>query len=112
MSVRRPSSLSLPALLGRVAAALAPKVTEALLRMELPEASVAQRAAAVAHVRGAILGMPDLLRCGVAVAAVGYLVARRVLGPGVARLNLPVVAEFVRLTRGLGLAGAFEREHR
>ncbi|WHT19669.1 hypothetical protein N8J89_00810 [Crossiella sp. CA-258035] len=112
MSVRRSPHRQLPGLLGRVAVALAPKVTGALLRVDLPEASAEQRAAAVAHVRGAVLGMPDLLRCGVAVAAVGYLVARRVLGPRVDRLNLPVVAEFVRLTRGLGLAGAVERERR
>lgn len=112
MSERRASFLHLPALLGRMAGALAPSVTKGLLRMELPEATAEQRAAAVAHVRGAVLGMPDLLRCGVGVAALGYLVARWVFGPRVARLNLPLVAEFVRLTRGLGLAGAFERERR
>ncbi|MBP2475382.1 hypothetical protein JOF53_004254 [Crossiella equi] len=109
MSSRRPSSV-LPNALGRLAVALAPTVAGRLVRAELPRATDEQRAAAVAHVRGAVLGMPDLLRCGVGVAAVGYLVTRRV--PWLRSRDLPVVTEFVRMVRGLGLAGAHEREIR
>lgn len=80
--------------------------------------------AVAAHVAGSLGAMPDLTRFGVRVASVPAWLVVSVAGArpfrqqddeerarGVlvlARLRLPAIAEFVRLTRGLAAAAAFE----
>ena len=99
-------------------------VTVALVSGDLRDATDAELSAAAAHVEASIAGMPDAMRLGVrmvsAVAGVVLLVLgrrpfvrqplpvqQRLLAVLV-RIPLPGVAEFVRLTRGLGLVSVFE----
>jgi hypothetical protein len=100
-------------------------VAEALLAYDVPASDAAQRRAAARYVDDSVAVMPDVTRAGVRVASTlvyGALSAmagrpyrrlperrRAVLAARLARLPLPLVAEFGRLTRGLGLVGYVER---
>jgi len=113
-----------PHLLGRPAPNVASAVSEALLIDDVPDATAAEVEFALANLRGSIAAMPDVLRAGVGIAS-------RVVGTGLwgasmgrfgrmpasarspyaqrlATAGLPVMAEFTRLSRGLGLAGVYE----
>lgn len=96
----------------------------ALLASDLPDTSPAEREAAARYVDDSVTGMPDVTRAGVKVASGVVYLALSVLGRApyrcldprrqsalavkIAAVPLPIVAEFSRLTRGLGLVGVFE----
>lgn len=99
-------------------------VAEAFLLRDLPDASPAERRAAAGEVEGRIAAMPDLMRLGVRVAGTAShlvlsVMARRrfdrasperraELVDRLERVPLPLVGEYVRLTRGLALAAVVE----
>lgn len=99
-------------------------MTVALVAGDLRDATDAELTAAAAHVEASIAGMPDAMRLGVRMVSLVAGVVLLVLGrrPFVrqplpvqqrllavlVRIPLPGVAEFVRLTRGLGLVSVFE----
>lgn len=103
---------------------LAALVAVAQLANDVPDARPDEIAAAVRYVDAAISGMPDITRAGVLVASVAAYVVLSALGRSpyrrqsaqqrsrtaraLGRLNLPVLGEFNRLTRGLGLVGVYE----
>jgi hypothetical protein len=107
------SSRSLPFLL-----------TRALVRNDIPDATDAEVEAAAAKVQASIESMPDFTRFGVRVTATaldvaliaycgepfGHLTPKRqqVLANRLAGTSIPVLTEFVRLTRGLGIVSVFE----
>ncbi len=99
-------------------------VATSLVAHDVPDATATELAAAGRYVDESLAAMPDVTRAGVTVASgVAYL-ALSVLGRApyrrqspatrsagavrLVRLPLPVIAEFGRLTRGLGLVGVFE----
>jgi hypothetical protein len=104
--------------------ALAREVTQALVAVDVPQAGQDEVEAAGRYVEESIQEMPDTLRFGVRTAGVlcGGLLAvlgrgrfsrlpearRRAAVSGLARLSLPVVGEYVRLSRGLGLVAVYE----
>jgi hypothetical protein len=107
------SSRSLPFLL-----------TRALVRNDIPDATDDEVEAAAARVQASIESMPDFTRFGVRVTAAaldvalivycgepfGHLAPKRqqVLANRLAGTSIPVLTEFVRLTRGLGIVSVFE----
>jgi hypothetical protein len=115
VSVARPSGAGLE---------VAGLVAESFLMLDLPGATPAQRRAAAAEVVSRVRAMPDLMRLGFRVAgAASYVVlsvlarrpfarvppARRAgLVLRLAAMPMPILGEYVRLTRGLALAAAVE----
>jgi hypothetical protein len=113
-----------PALLGRPAPGVASAVSGALLVDDVPDATAAEVEFALANLRDSIAAMPDVLRAGVGIASrvVGgglwgasmgrfgrmSAAARSPYAQRLASAGLPVMAEFTRLSRGLGLAGVYE----
>lgn len=113
-----------PEVVGRAAVELAPAMTECLLTGDAPDATAREVSAAAGAVRRGVAAMPDLLRAGAGLAAravgAGLSVsarrrftalpaaARAPHARRLARANIPVAAEFVRLSRGLGLAELYE----
>jgi hypothetical protein len=107
------SSRSLPFLL-----------TCALVRNDIPDATEDEVVAAAAKVVDSIESMPDVTRYGVRVTATvlnaalttycrapfGCLPAERqqVVANRLAGNSLPILSEFVRLTRGLGIVSVYE----
>jgi hypothetical protein len=107
------SSRSLPFLL-----------TRALVRNDIPDATEDEIEAAAAKVVASIESMPDVTRFGVRVTATalnaaltaycrapfGRLPAERqqVAANRLAGISLPILSEFVRLTRGLGIVSVYE----
>ncbi len=103
-------------------------VATALLAHDLPDSAPEEREEAARYVDDSVAAMPDVTRAGVRVASVAVYAALSVLGRGsfrglsarrqsdlVARLAavpLPILGEYARLTRGLGLVGVFENRHR
>jgi hypothetical protein len=99
-------------------------VADALLSLDRPAWSTTDRAAARLYVAESVASMPDSTRWGVhAVGAVVYGLASALGGRpldrqtpetrarvtrAVLRLPVPGVAEYARLTRGLGLVGAID----
>lgn len=113
----RQRSLSVPAL-----------VATALLAHDLPGSTEQERLVAARYVDDSVAAMPDVTRAGVRLASAAVYVAlsamarapfRRV-GPRrqskvaatLADVPLPILGEFSRLTRGLGLVGVFEHRNR
>lgn len=100
-------------------------VATALLDRDLPDATDAELESASRYVDDSVAAMPDITRAGVRVASTLVYAGLSLLGRAPYRrqsplvqaelaarlvaLRLPVVAEFGRLTRGLGLVGVFER---
>ncbi len=103
---------------------LAALVAAAQLANDVPDAQPAEIEAAARYVDASVAGMPDITRAGVRVASAAASVVLGALGRSpyrrqsaqqrsrtaraLGRLNLPVLGEFNRLTRGLGLVGVFE----
>lgn len=102
-------------------------VTAALLRHDLPDSTWEERDAAARYVDDSVAAMPDVTRFGVRVAGAAAYAALCVMARGsyrrrpeperarlAARLvavPLPVLGEFGRLTRGLGLVAVHEARH-
>lgn len=100
-------------------------VTESLLRHDLPASTWEERDAAARYVDDCVAAMPDFTRFGVRVAgAAAYSVLcvmargsyrrrseheRARLAARLASVPLPVLGEFGRLTRGLGLVAVHEQ---
>jgi hypothetical protein len=107
------SSRSLPFLL-----------TRALVRNDIPDATDDEVEAAAAKVQASIESMPDVTRFGVRITATaldaglaaycgesfGRLSPKRqkALAIRLADTSLPILTEFVRLTRGLGIVSVYE----
>jgi hypothetical protein len=107
------SSRSLPFLL-----------TRALLRNDIPDATGSEVQAAAAKVQASIDSMPDFTRFGVRVTSMaldaaltaycrepfGHLSPKRqeAIANRLADTSLPVLTEFVRLTRSLGIVSVYE----
>ena len=107
------SSRSLPFLL-----------TRALVRNDIPDATDDEVEAAAAKVQASIESMPDVTRFGVRITATaldagltaylgesfGRLSQKRqqALAIRLADTSLPILTEFVRLTRGLGIVSVYE----
>lgn len=99
-------------------------VAAALLAHDLPDSAVVEREAAARYVDDSVTAMPDVTRAGVKIASAAVYAALSVMGRApyrrlspdrqsqlavrVARVPLPIIGEFSRLTRGLGLVGVFE----
>jgi hypothetical protein len=99
-------------------------LTRALVRNDIPDATHDEIEAAAAKVQTSIESMPDVTRFGVQVTAtaldaalIAYCgerfgrlpVARQqAVANRLARTSLPVLTEFVRLTRGLGIVSVYE----
>ena len=95
-----------------------------MVSVDVPSVGPAEAEVAGRYVEESVNGMPDTLRFGVRTAAAlsGGLLAvlgrgrfsrlsdarRRAAVSGLARLPLPVVGEYVRLVRGLGLVSVYE----
>lgn len=100
-------------------------VATALVQHDVPDADAAEIAAAGRYVDDCVAAMPDVTRAGVTVASGLAYVALSVIGRApyrrqsrktrsasavrLAGISLPVISEFSRLTRGLGLVGVFEQ---
>jgi len=113
----RQRGLSVPAL-----------VATALLAHDLPSSTEQERLEAAHYVDDSVAAMPDVTRAGVRLASAAVYVAlsamarapyRRVdpqrqseLAATLAGVPLPILGEFSRLTRGLGLVGVFEHRNR
>lgn len=107
---------------------LAALVAVAQLAHDVPAATPRDVAAAAAYVDDSVASMPDVTRAGVHLASAAAYVALSVIGGApyrrqtperrarsaytLGRVRLPVVAEFNRLTRGLGIVGAYESRSR
>jgi hypothetical protein len=118
----------LPRLLARSASRFAPRLAEALLAQDMPQTPAGEVTEAATGVGSRIASMPDVLRTGAGVASWLALGCLHVLvgRPGVheadvvttaqvrrlARANVPVVGEFLRLCRGLALAEIYELQTR
>ena len=103
-------------------------VATALLAHDLPDSSPAEREAAARYVDDSVTAMPDVTRAGVRLASGAVYAALSLLGRSpfrrldlgrqsvlaarVAAVPLPILGEFSRLTRGLGLVGVFESRNR
>ncbi len=104
---------------------LAALVAVAHLANDVPDAQTAETAAAARYVDDSIAAMPDVTRAGVRVASAAAYLALSVLGRSpyrrqspeqrarsaraMAKVAMPVVSEFNRLTRGLALVGVYEQ---
>jgi len=113
----RQRGLSVPAL-----------VATALLAHDLPGSTVDEQTLAANYVDDSVAAMPDVTRAGVRMASAAVYVAlsvmarapyRRVdrqqqsqLAAKLAGVPLPILGEFSRLTRGLGLVGVYEHRNR
>ena len=102
-------------------------VAASLLVVDMPDSTWDEREAAARYVDDSVAAMPDFTRFGVRVAGAGAYGVLCVLAGGsfrnrperqrarlAARLTgvpLPVLGEFGRLTRGLGLAAVHESRH-
>lgn len=102
-------------------------VAASLLAHDVPDATAAEQDAVAHYVMDSIAAMPDFTRLGVKVAGGAAYVALSVLARGpyrrqsaarraelAARLvgvPLPVLGEFGRLTRGLGLVAVHESRY-
>jgi hypothetical protein len=99
-------------------------LTQALVRNDIPDATYDEVEAAAAQVAASIAKMPDVTRLGVRVTATALNAAlsaysgrpfsrlpverQQVLATRLSRTSLPVLTEFVRLTRGLGIVSVYE----
>jgi hypothetical protein len=99
-------------------------VSAALLASDLPASTTAERAASCRYVDLSVAAMPDVTRAGVRAAAAAVYTALTVMGgrrfrrqsperraelaTRLAAVQLPILSEFTRLTRGLGLVGVYE----
>jgi hypothetical protein len=104
------------------------QVATAFVRHDVPGVTPVEVEAAAGYVDDCLAAMPDVTRLGVSVASGAAYVVLSVLGGApylrqsrdtrsrsavrLAALRLPVLSEFTRLTRGLGLVGTFERRMR
>jgi len=100
-------------------------VATALLAHDVPDSRADEREAAARYVDDSVTAMPDVTRAGVRIASMAVYTALSVLGRApyrrlsperqsqlavkMAGVPLPIIGEFSRLTRGLGLVGVFER---
>ncbi len=112
----RQRGLSVPAL-----------VATALLAHDLPGSTEQERLEAAHYVDDSVAAMPDVTRAGVQLASAAVYVAlsvmarapyRRVdprrqskIAAKLASFPLPILGEFSRLTRGLGLVGVYENRN-
>lgn len=103
-------------------------VATALLAHDLPDSGPEEREAAARYVDDSVTAMPDVTRAGVALAGAAVYAALSLMGGGsyrrlsperqsalavrMAGVPLPIIGEFSRLTRGLGLVGVVEGRHR
>lgn len=103
-------------------------VATALLAHDLPDSSISERRRAASYVEESVAAMPDVTRAGVRLASIvvyaGLSVMARTpfrraplsrqsaLAGRLGAVSLPVLGEFVRLTRGLGLVGIYEERTR
>ena len=99
-------------------------LTRALVRNEIHDATEDEIEAAAAKVVASIESMPDVTRFGVRVSATvlnaaltaycrapfGRLAAeqQQALARRLAGISLPILSEFIRLTRGLGIVSVYE----
>ena len=99
-------------------------VAVALLARDLPDTTDAERRGAAAYVDRSVAAMPDTTRLGLRVASGVMVVLLSVVGRGwfpgldpgararaaarVSTLRVPVVGEYVKLTRGLALVSVYE----
>lgn len=97
----------------------------ALLVHDVPDSTVEERDLAGRYVADSVAAMPDFTRFGVRVTgAVVYVVLsllaarpfrslperrRTAVALKLTRFSVPLLGEFVRLTRGLGLVAVYER---
>jgi hypothetical protein len=102
-------------------------VAAALLAHDLPDSTPGERDAGRRYVDASVAAMPDVTRVGVGAASVAVYAALSVLGgrpfrrqspvrqselaARLAGVRLPILSEFNRLTRGLGLVGVFEARY-
>jgi hypothetical protein len=102
-------------------------VAAAFVAHDVPDSTPAERVAAARYVDEMVAAMPDLMRVGVHVASgMAYAVLsglghrpfrdldevrRSDLVARLGDIQLPVLGEFGRLTRGLGLARVYETRH-
>lgn len=100
-------------------------VALALLAHDVPDSSASERSSAASYVDESVAAMPDVTRAGVTMASIVVYVVLSIMGrrpfrrlpaqrqselaARLASVSLPVLGEFVRLTRGLGLVGVYER---
>jgi hypothetical protein len=107
------SSRSLPFLL-----------TRALVRNDIPDASDDEVEAAAAKVQASIDAMPDVTKLGLRLTSTALNVAltaclrepygrlsperQQAIANRLADTSLPILTEFVRLTRGLGIVSVYE----
>lgn len=100
-------------------------VATALLAHDLPDSSPAERESAARYVDDSLRAMPDVTRAGVRIASAGVYVVLSLMGAApyrrlrlerqaqladrITRVRLPLVGEFGRLARGLGLVSVIER---
>jgi hypothetical protein len=108
-----------------VATSLAASVSQGMLVNDLPDVTPAEVAGALGYLERSVAAMPDVTRVGVGIAStvVGLglglvsrspfrrlaLDRRATLAGRLAGVSLPVVTEFVQLTRGLALVGVYEQ---
>lgn len=99
-------------------------VTQSMLHHDLPDATADEVTAAIDFVEDSVAAMPDVTRFGVRLASIVVytllsiqarapfrrlpLGRRATVAHALAGKPLPIIGEFFRLTRGLGLVGAFE----
>lgn len=104
---------------------LAALVAAAHLTHDVPDAAPAEIEAAARYVDDSLAAMPDVIRVGVRVASAAAYVVLSGIGRApyrrqnatrrsssaaiLGRVGLPVIGEFNRLTRGLGLVAIFEQ---
>lgn len=102
-------------------------VTADLLRHDLPDSTWEERDAASRYVDDSVAAMPDFTRFGVRIAGAAAYAAlcvmargsyrrrsesdRALLAARLAGVPLPILGEFGRLTRGLGLVAVHESRH-
>jgi hypothetical protein len=107
---------------------LAALVARAFVEHDVPDADAAEVSLAARYVDQSLAAMPDVTRAGVMVAAGAAYLALSLLGRSpyrmqspatrsvsairLADLRVPILSEFCRLTRGLGLVGIFEQRTR
>lgn len=106
------------------ARSFAATVAMALVAHDVPDATASEVAGAGRYVEDSLAAMPDVTRAGVRFASGIVYVALSLLGRApygsqdaatrtasavrLAGTSLPVVSEFNKLTRGLGLVGVYE----
>lgn len=107
---------------------LAALVAVAHLARDAPDASPRELATAAGYVDTCVADMPDVTRAGVRLASAAAYVALSLIGGApyrrqvpeqrargaqiLGRANLPMISEFNRLTRGLGLVAVYEARSR